>query len=375
MTRIFLSAGETSGDIHGANLVRALTELDPSVTCEGLGGRSMESAGMTLHYDMAGRHVMGFSEVLKSLKLYRRLLLDAGRRILSEPPDCLVLIDNPDFNLRLAKFARRAGVPVVYYISPQIWAWRKGRIKTIGKRADKMLVILPFEEKLYRDAGINCTFVGHPLLDHVPETAPEQAVQARPWTIALLPGSREQEIARLMPVMLQLASDIRTRYPDTRFVTPCVNEERRAQIAVHAEAGNFPLETLVGKSHEVLRQARFALVASGTATLETALFGVPMVILYRTASVSYWIARLLVQIPYIGLVNILAGRGVVPEFIQSDATAERILPHAFELTENTERRSKMLKDLADLKTSMGKPGASQRAASEILNVMKERMHG
>lgn len=374
MSRIFFSAGESSGDIHGANVIRALRAADPSAHCEGLGGQRMESAGMTLHFDLAGHHVMGFSEVLRALKAIRRVLIDTGERLKQSPPDCLVLIDNPDFNLRLAEYAYQAGVPVVYYISPQVWAWRKGRIKTIARLVRKMLVILPFEEALYREAGVDCTFVGHPLLDHVPACDEASGAEAgRGNVVALLPGSRQQEIARLMPVLLETARGILAAHPEVRFMVPCVSEERERQVL--AMAGNFPLETLVGQTHEVLRAARLCLVASGTATLETALFGVPMIIVYKTAAVNYWIARSLVEISHIGLVNILAGRGIVPEFIQGAACVEQILPAALELYNATPRRAQMLADLNQLRAAMGAPGASERAAREILDVMRGSSNG
>jgi len=366
LSRIFFSAGESSGDIHGSHLIRALRAVDPSVTCEGLGGQRMAEAGMELRHDLAGQSIMGFAEVVQSFRSIRRLFLDTAAYVTRSRPNCLVLIDYPGFNLRLAQRAKAAEIPVVYYISPQVWAWRKGRIHTLARVVEKMLVILPFEEALYRAVGVDCTYVGHPLLDHMAATRIGGARRTG-TAVGLLPGSREQEIRRLLPVMIEVARGIRTSYPDARFLTPCVDETRERQV--RELAGDFPLETSVGKMYEMLEAVRCCLVASGTATLETALFAVPLVILYRTSPLNYWIARRLVRVEHIGLINILAGRGMVPEFIQRDACAEKVLPVALELLDDTPRRAQMLADLQRVREMLGRPGASARAAAEIMKVV------
>lgn len=373
MTRIFLVAGERSGDIHGANLVRALHTLDPAICCEGLGGRLMEEAGMALRYDLAGEAIMGFSEVIKRLVPLRRLFLDTLAHLRATPPDVLVLIDYPGFNIRLAKEAHALGIPVVYYISPQIWAWKKNRIHTIARCVDKMLVILPFEEELYRRVGLDCVYVGHPLLDQVAGLLSDKPEEDE-LVIGLLPGSREQEIARLMSAMIATAEGVRACYPHAHFITPCVDEPRAAQV--RSLAGDFPLDVRLGGMHDVLKQARFCMVASGTATLETALFDVPMVIMYKASFINYWLARWLVKgITHIGIVNILMGRGIVPEYIQGDAEASKILPKALELIADTPAREAMLHDFSELRTLLGGQGASARAAQEIVASAKGRKHG
>lgn len=372
MNRLFFVAGESSGDMHGANLIHALRQIDPSLICEGLGGHRMAEAGMTLRHDLAGQAIMGFTEVVKHFRSIRRLFYDTLEHLRRNPPGALILIDYPGFNLRLAQEARQLGIPVVYYISPQVWAWKRKRIHTIARCVRKMLVILPFEETLYRDIGVDCTYVGHPLIDAIPPLE-----QNQPWredlVIGLLPGSREQEIERLMHSMIQTAEGIRGRYPDARFVTPCVNAARAEQI--RRLASGFPLDIRVGAMHDTLRTARFALVASGTATLETALFGVPMVIVYRVSPVSYWLARLLVRIQYIGIVNILAGRGVVPEFIQQNVVPEKIVPAAIELIADTPARAAMLADFREIRSLLGDGGASGRAASEIMHLLRGANEG
>ncbi|MBI2433950.1 MAG: lipid-A-disaccharide synthase, partial [Candidatus Hydrogenedentes bacterium] len=321
MKRLFFVAGESSGDMHGAGLIRALRSQEPELICEGLGGHLMEAEGMALRHDLASDAIMGFTEVVKHLLPIRRLLLDTVEHLRQTRPAALVLIDYPGFNIRLAKRAHALGIPVLYYISPQVWAWKKGRIHTLARCVSKMLVIFPFEEVLYRKVGLDCRFVGHPLLDHV---AAHQRTRDGdgPMIIGLFPGSRAQEIERLLGPMLATARSILERYPEARFATPVVNE-RRADL-VRALAGNFPLDIRVGGMYDVLNAARFCLVASGTATLETALFGVPLVIVYRVTPLTFWLARWLVDIEHIGIVNILAGRRIIPEFIQHDAVAEKI---------------------------------------------------
>ena len=372
MTRIFLVAGETSGDAHGAALVHALRALDPEVVCEGLGGQQMAAAGMELRYDLAGEGIMGFVEVVKHLAPMRRLLLDTVERLAAARPDCLVLIDYPGFNMRLARAAHALGVRVAYYISPQVWAWKKRRVHTLARWVDKMLVIFPFEEALYRDAGLDCVYVGHPLVDRVAERSP-QASRNGERVIGILPGSRAQEIVRLMEPMLGVARGIRARYPEARFAAPCVDAARAEQV--RALAGDFPLDLRVGGMYEVLEAARFCLVASGTATLETALHRVPMVIVYRVNPLTYALARRLVSVKDIGIVNILAGRRIVPEFVQHEATAERILPTALALIDDGPERRQMLEDLEALRTLLGAGGASERAAREVLAVAQGAAHG
>jgi len=371
--KLFFVAGESSGDMHGANLIRALKALDPAVECEGLGGPRMQQAGMVLRHDLASRGIMGFVEVVRSLGYIKRHFDDTLARLHEWSPDALVLIDYPGFNLRLAQRAQALGIKVVYYISPQIWAWKAGRIKTIKECVDRMLVILPFEKAIYDKAGVPCDYVGHPLLDQIAQTQVSDAY-AGSRVIGLLPGSRKMEIERVLPVMLQVAQGLRARWPELRFVSPCVDAEREAQV--RALAGDFPLETVVGGMYDVLRAARFCMVCSGTATLETALFQVPMVVLYRANAVSMWIGRRVVgnRLVGISLVNILANRRVVPEFLQEEATLENILPRAAELVNDTPAREEMLRELAAMRGLL-KPGASAAAARSVLEVAEGVAHG
>ncbi len=366
MKRIYFVAGEESGDIHGANLIRALQAAREGVACEGLGGQRMADVGMDLHYDLAGEAIMGFTEVVRNFPRIRRLFLDTVAHLEATRPDALVLIDYPGFNIRLAKRAHALGIPVIFYISPQVWAWKKKRIHTLAKYVDKMLVIFPFEKPLYDKVGLDCAYVGHPLLDHI--QAYERAAEpGDDLVIGLLPGSREQEIKRLLEPMIAVARGIRAQHPDARFVTPVVNATRAEQA--RALIGDFPLEIQVGGMYDILAQARCCLVASGTATLETALFGVPMIILYKVTTVTYWLARLLVDIRHIGIVNILAGREVVPEFIQGAIQPDQILPRALALITPSPERDAMLADLDSVRAQLGAGGASACAAQEILTLI------
>lgn len=372
MKRIFFVAGESSGDMHGAMLVSALRALDPEVVCEGLGGAAMAGAGMDLRHDLAGEGIMGFVEVVRHFRPIRALFHETLAYLRETRPDALVLIDYPGFNMRLARAAAGLGIQVAYYISPQVWAWKRRRVHTLARHVNKMLVIFPFEKALYDAAGLDCTYVGHPMLDRLEARAPTHRF-GRELVIGLLPGSRAQEVERLLGPMLEVARGIQARYPIAHFVTPCASEARAGQV--RALAGDFPLEVQVGGMHDVLEAAHFCLVTSGTATLETALFGVPMVILYRVNALTYVLARLLVHVRHIGIVNILAGREVVPEFIQSRATAHHILPVALDLIGNTARRAQMKRDLEEVRGLLGGGGASHRAAQAILSLAKGDPHG
>lgn len=365
--RLFFVAGEASGDIHGANLIAALREQSPGIVCEGLGGQRMAGAGMALRHDLAGEAIMGFTEVVKHFGAIRRLFLDTLAHIESTRPDAVVLIDYPGFNIRLAKRLKQLGIPVVYYISPQVWAWKKKRIHTLAACVDKMLVIFPFEVALYEKVGLPCRYVGHPLLDHISRVSAD-APATDELVIGLLPGSREQEIRRLLGPMIEVAAHIAAKYPEARFKTPVVDEARAAQA--REIAGSFPLEIQTGSMYDILRRARFCLVASGTATLETALFGVPMIILYKVTTLTYWMAKFLVDIQHIGIVNILAGRRIVPEYIQGAIQPRLILPQALHLIESSPERTQMMDDLREVQSMLGDGGASQNAAREILEVLE-----
>ena len=373
MSKIFIIACEASGDKHGADLVRSIQKLDPTVQFEGLGGAEMKEAGVHLLHEMTRISVLGLGDVLRKYFQFRKIFYETLDYVQKTKPDLLVLIDSPAFNLRFAKKIKRK-IPVIYYISPQIWAWGGRRIHTIRRTVDHMVAILPFEEKLYRDAGINCTFVGHPLLDRVKASKSrallreEFGVKPDEKTIALLPGSREPEVQRILPIMLAAARILQKEMPQVKFFmtqAPHVQESVYNQILK-----NFPKVTVHRTSerlYDMVTLADFALVASGTATLETALLGTPFFLLYKASASTFFLGRRLVRIPYIGIVNVLAGRHVVPEFIQHLAKPEKIAQETKLMLEDKSRIEKLNQEIQKVLSQLGEPGASERAARLILN--------
>lgn len=345
-----------------------MREIDPSIECEGIGGQRMKEAGMTLRHDLAAEAIMGFVEVVKHFGAIRKLFHNTAGRIREWKPDAVVLIDYPGFNIRLAKALHGSGIPVVYYISPQVWAWKKARIHTLAQVCRRMITIFPFEKEMYDAAGLDCVFAGHPIVDGLSREVTEHQFGLGK-VIAILPGSREQEIQRILPTMIDTARRIAEEYPDAIFMSICVDEERKKQI--QAIAGDFPLHVFVGVPG-MMKYAHACMVASGTATVEVALFGVPMVILYKVNPLTYWMARAVVDIDHIGMVNILAGRGIVPEFIQHQATPEAILPAIRDLIEDTPVRTHMIHDLEHVRLHLGGSGASQRAAEAVLEIVQEQ---
>ena len=358
--RYYLLAGEPSGDLHGSRLVTAIRALDPTADIRAWGGDLMEAAGARVvkHYrDLA---FMGFVEVVRNLPTILANFRECKDDIERFDPDRLVLIDYPGFNLRMARWARRAGYDISYYISPQIWAWHTSRVKQIRENVDRMLVILPFEKDFYARHGVEATFVGHPLLDVVEEQA------TRPQThIALLPGSRKQEISRSLPVMLAAAA----RMPEHRYVIAGAPGQDELFFRSLVAAAQSPprLELVSGRTYEILAGATAALVTSGTATLETALFEVPQVVCYRGSRLNYWLARKLVsdRIKFISLVNLVMDREVVTELIQEDFNPERVTDELKKIIAGPER-NRQLNDLAKLRRILGEGGAAERAAAAIV---------
>jgi len=383
---IFVVAGEPSGDMHGANLIRELLRIEPNLTIRGIGGDRMRSAGMELRHDLASEAIMGFAEVARNIGHIRAVFRDTVEFLKGTRPDLLVLIDYPGFNLRLAEAAKRLGIRTVYYICPQVWAWGKGRVKKITKLVEKALVILDFEEKIYREAGLDVEFVGHPLIDHIGTIMldePFAAERKSPASVALglLPGSRPQEVGRHLPIMLRTAELLRRDVPNVRLLVAAPNDkiselahalvqEWRAQ-GVRGKQTELPLEVLCGKTYEVISLSDLCLVASGTATLETAYFLKPMIVVYRTSFVSWLIARAIVKVRHIALVNILAGKGLVPEFIQFNARPDRIAAEALALLRDDRRRGDLEQSLREVKERLGTRGASERAARAILDILNQ----
>jgi lipid-A-disaccharide synthase len=366
-------AGEASGDLHGGPLARALRARRPEISLVGFGGKAMRQAGVDVRFDIERLAVVGLVEVLTHFSV----ILSAYRLALSlldEGIDVLVLIDYPDFNLRLARAAKTRGIPVVYYVSPQIWAWRAGRIKTIAERVDRMLVVFPFEKPLYDAAGVPCEFVGHPLLNDFrsPSYADKHdylkslGLASPAPTVALLPGSRVKEVTTLLPVMLNALERLAATMPSIQAVLPVAPSLTREWIERQTAICPVPIRCVEGDLYNLLGTADVAMVASGTATLQVALAGVPMVIVYKVSALTYAIARWLIRIPSVGLVNIVAGEACVPELIQADASPERLTAEVLHLFENASAREGMRQRLKGVASKLGEPGAAERVAQAVL---------
>jgi lipid-A-disaccharide synthase len=375
--RIFLAAGEASGDRYGALLIEQLRAAAPNAAICGIGGPRMAAAGMTLHHDMMAHATMGLAGALVGLRKFARLLESTKGLIAREHPDVFVPIDNPGFNLHLAQFAKRAGVPVCYYVSPQVWAWGAWRTQKIVAAVDRMLVILPFEEKIFREAGADTRYVGHPMLDYLAAAQMDgerlKKLKAEPLLIGLMPGSRRREVSQVFVPIAGAAAEIARHLPIARFAV-ALAEEAHAEMArgVLAKAG-MPLERvdfLVGKTFEVMQASRVCLAVSGTVTLELSYFHRPMVIVYRSNALGRVMRPVLIKTPFIGLPNIIAGREIVPEFFLFNAGHQPIVPAAMSLLENTERWDACRANLETVMAQMGAPGASQRAATAVLELVR-----
>ncbi len=377
--RILIIAGEPSGDVHGARLVERILARSPTTEIYGIGGDAMERAGVRLIVHASRLTVVGAVEVLDRLPG----ILDAFRQIRGvlkrDPPDGVVLIDFPDFNLRVARRAARRRIPVVYYISPQVWAWRRGRLRQIARNVKRMLVVFPFERDLYERHGIPVTYVGHPLLDHpaVLKPPPDRKEVLRELglsplypVLGLFPGSRTAEVRSLLPDLLAAARDLRTRFPHLQVV---LGEARDLDPDVYDRilAGcTVPVRRVRTGIASVIRLCDLALVASGTATLEVALFGVPMIVVYRVSWITYHLGKWLIRVPAIGLANLVPQKGVVPELIQQEVSPERLVEHALRFFTRAVYLSAVRKELARTRTLLGSPGASDRAARIILEQVR-----
>ena len=377
--RFLIVAGEASGDLHGASLVGAIRQIAPEAELFGVGGDRMQDGGVELVYHMRHLAVMGIVEVVRHLGDIRKALNTLTDAAVERHVDAVVLIDYPDFNLTLARRLRRRlpDVPIVYYISPQVWAWRSGRIQGIARLADLMLVILPFEEELYASTSLPVEFIGHPLLDVI-ELGNDRAAFARDhgpdpadtW-IGLLPGSRRVEVDRLLPPMFEAAGLLARRVGRPRFLVPVSPAlDRRLyeeELCNHPELEGLT-HLIENDYYATLEHCSAAAVCSGTATLEAALTNTPMVVVYRTSWLTYNLAKFMVHVPDIGLVNLISGRRAVPELVQAEVTGPRIAEELRILLTEKARREAVLTALAGVRRRLGGPGASRRAASQVLKV-------
>lgn len=366
MTTLLLVAGETSGDVHGANLARELRILDPSLRLIGAGGPRMREAGVELIEDTTTYASVGIIEAFHQMHRFARLYRLLSSALKREKPAGSVLIDFPDFNLRFAERSKDHGVPVIYYISPQVWAWRPGRIKTIRRVVRKMIVIFDFEEALYRKHGVDVAFVGHPLLDQI-DQAPDRRLRdelhvGNAPLIGLLPGSREKQFKALFPRMAQAAEIIRKELPAARFVVAC------APKINPRKAMGRELDVVWNRTPEVMAASDLLITASGTATVEAAIHGTPMIVTYFLNPISAYTLGSLVRLDHYAMVNIIAGRKIMPELYQSKAKPELLSREAIAILREN-RLPKMRADLAEVLRKLGEPGASRRAAEEILRTL------
>ena len=371
MPKIFLVTGETSGDIHGAHLALALRELDPAVELIGVGGSRMLAAGVSLlpqvkRVDAMG--VPGIRQLIHGWKTLRTL----GRYLQHERFDAIILIDSPGLNLRLAKSVANGSHKIIYYIAPQVWAWGSRRLKLIRRVVNHVLAILPFEEAYFHKAGIACTYVGHPLLDElkpaydIGHERQQLGLETEDLVLGLLPGSRVREVQEVVPTFLKAVQQIRGRYPRLQVLlaqADSLSDSLMNELLGHS---GQQVKVVKGRSNEVMAVSNLLLVTSGTATLQAALIGTPMVVVYRASALTYQIAKCLVKIPYISLVNILAGKEIVPELIQDRMTPDRIAHEALAILQDARRRNEMIQTFHTIRTSLGGTGASKRAAAFIL---------
>jgi lipid-A-disaccharide synthase len=374
--KIFLIAGEASGDLQGAHLLRALKKLYPDLECRGLGGPMMAQEGVQLICDLTKESVLGLGDVLRKYFWFAAIFKKALREVELFKPDAIILIDYPGFNLRFAKKIKKR-FPVIYYISPQIWAWGARRIHTIRKTVTHMIVFFEFEKKLYDKAKVPATWVGHPLVDVVKPTKSRDELrkeflkQPDFKLVTLFPGSRHTEVKRILPEMLKTARIIQTRHPKTQFSlseSPTLPQELYEKMISEFGAG-VTIQTFRARAYDLLSASDFAMITSGTATLEATLSTVPFVIFYKTAQSTFFLGRWLIQIPFIGLVNVVAGRKVVPEFIQHEIRPVTIAQEATYLLEHDDLRDKMIEDLKEVQSKLGPSDAARRAAEAVLKII------
>jgi lipid-A-disaccharide synthase len=369
---LLVVAGEISGDQHAADVVRQVLAARPDLRVWGIGGDELASAGVSLRQHTRDMAVMGIAEVLRRIGFFRRVLNELDEEARRIRPDAALLVDYPGFNLRAAARLKAQGVRVVYYVCPQVWAWRRSRIGRIAEIVDRLLVIFPFEAELFKDTRLRPDFVGHPLVEKV--QAVRDAPNADlPWPgsrrIALLPGSRTQEIRRILPTLAAAALGMRKRFPDAGFLLASPTEALAAEERTMLRDLGVPdgwIPVVTGQTLQILKQARAAWVASGTATIETCLMRCPMVVVYRTSAMTAWVARRVLRIPHIGMVNLMAGREICPELLQEAALPDRLVSALAPLVEDTPERARMLEDLEQTATRLGKGGAAEHAATILL---------
>ena len=373
--KIFLVAGEPSGDLHASKLAAELKRLDPGVSLAGVGGKNMSSAGVSLFRDSSQLAIIGLQDILRHFGKIRELFRSVIAEITERHFDLVILVDYPGFNLRLARELKKHGIKIIYFVSPQVWAWGSGRVKTIRECVQKILVFFKFEEDLYKKSGVPVEFVGHPLLDSVNSAADGKALtemlhlDRSKKTVLLLPGSRMREVTSLLPTMTMASQKLYEKFQDIQFIVVklhSLGEELYKSRLGHLKAPYSLVENADGLLYECMAISDLALVASGTATLECAIMGLPMVITYKVSLLSAFVMKSFMRISTIGLVNILAGKKVVPELVQFDFTAGNVFKEASKILSDKNESARIKAELSEIKKSLGEKGASRRAALSVL---------
>ena len=376
--KIMFSAGEASGDMHGAKLAEVMKQQDPSIELIGMGGEQMKKAGVRIVYDIQNLGFIGVGEILRKIPFFFRLRDFLVQTMQDEKPDVLVCIDYPGFNMRLIKKAKEAGIPVVYYILPTIWAWHKSRGRTIAQYTDLAISLFPFEAQMYEEMGTHVVYAGHPLLDTVhagqsrDEIVSALGLDAQKKTVLLMPGSRMQEVKGLLPPMLEAAKEISKAVPQVQFLLPRASTIDRSVLESMIADGGVDVHIGETNVYDMMAVSTAAIAASGTATLETALMELPTLLIYRVSSLTYWLSKLLVHIDSIGLPNIIMGRRIMPELWQDEVTAKHIAQVIVPILTDTSRHDELKQAMAEVRRTMGQSGAVQRIAKTILEFAKEK---
>jgi lipid-A-disaccharide synthase len=377
MPNIAIIAGEASGELHGSNLVKEIKRFKPETKFFGIGGDKMQNEGVETLYHIRQMSFLGFVEIIKHIPFIKKVFRDIEAKIFEKKPDALILIDYPGFNLRLAEKVRKIlgkKIKIIYYISPQIWAWGKGRVKKIAQLIDKMIVVFPFEEEIYKKAGVDVTFVGHPILEalkfNIDKTSflKQNNLDEDKQLLGLLPGSRLQELNALFPVMIETYKRIKEKLSNFQVVVgvaPTIDVEAYKKFL----PSNSDIKLLQNSTYGVMKYSNLVIVASGTATLETACWGTPMIVVYKVSNISWYLGRMLVSIKNIALPNIIAGETIVPEILQHNVNVQRLTEEVLKILQDDKLYSEIKNKLSSVKSKLGEIGASKRAAEIIVNLL------